>query len=137
MLILLEKRSDLDGSQNVKSYAISAAMKLWKNKQRKVARRLRLVPQESLEELTYRGILPGETASPEEALFQKSQTETLREMIRQLPEKYRLPLQLYYSADLTVKEIAKLIKLPESTVKTRLRRAKEQLRQKLEEADYD
>ena len=137
MLILLERRSDLDGSQNVKSYAISAAVKLWKNKQRKVARRLRLVPQESLEELTHRGILSGETASPEESLLQKSQTEILREMIRQLPEKYRLPLQLYYSADLTVREIAKLMKLPESTVKTRLRRAKEQLRQKLEEADYD
>ena len=137
MLILLEKRSDLDDSQNVKSYAISVAVKLWKNKQRKIARRLRLVPQESLEELTHSGILPGETASLEEALLQKSQAEVLHEMIRQLPETYRLPLQLYYSADLTVREIAKLMKLPESTVKTRLRRAKEQLRQKLEEADYD
>ena len=137
MLILLEKQHNLDGSQNVKSYAISAAVKLWKNRQRKIARRLRLVPQESLEELTQRGIQPGETASPEEALLQKSQAEILREMIRQLPEKYRLPLQLHYSADLPVKEIAKLMKLPESTVKTRLRRAKEQLRQKLEELDYD
>ena len=73
MLTLLEKRNGLDGSQNVKSYAISVAVKLWKNRQRKVARRLRLVPQESLEELTQRGIQPGETASPEEALFQKSQ----------------------------------------------------------------
>jgi len=137
MLILLEKRNNLDGSQNVKSYALSVAVKLWKNKQRKAARRLRLVPQESLEELTQRGIQPGETASPEEAMLQKSQTEVLREMIRQLPEGYRLPLQLHYSASLPVKEIAKLMKLPESTVKTRLRRAKEQLRQKLEEMDYD
>ena len=137
MLVLLEKRSNLDGSQNVKSYAISVAVRLWKNKQRKVARRLRLVPQESLEELAQRGIQPGETPSPEETLLQKSQTEVLREMIRQLPQRYRLPLQLHYSADLPVKEIAKLMKLPESTVKTRLRRAKEQLRQKLEEMDYD
>ena len=137
MLLLLEKRHDLDGSQNVKSYAISVAVKLWKNKQRKVARRLRLVPQESLEDLKQRGIQPGETASPEEGLLQKSQAELLREMIRRLPEQYRLPLQLHYSADLPVKEIAKLMKLPESTVKTRLRRAKEQLRQKLEEMDDD
>ena len=137
MLTLLEKRNGLDESQNGKSYAISVAVKLWKNRQRKTARRLRLVPQESLEELTQRGIQPGETASPEEALFRKNQAEILREMIRQLPEKYRLPLQLHYSADFPVKEIAKLMKLPESTVKTRLRRAKEQLRQKLEETDYD
>ena len=121
----------------MKSYAISVAVKLWKNKQRKAARRLQLVPQESLEELAQHGIQPGETGSPEEALFQKSQTEVLREMIRLLPERYRLPLQLHYSADLPVKEIAKLLKLPESTVKTRLRRAKEQLRQKLEELNYD
>ena len=137
MLLLLEKRNGLDGSQNVKGYALSVAVKLWKNRQRKAARRLRLVPQESLEALTQRGIQPGETASPEEALLQKSQAEILRELIRQLPEKYRLPLHLHYSADLPVKEIAKLMKLPESTVKTRLRRAKEQLRQKLEEMDYD
>ena len=137
MLLLLEKQRDLDGSQNVKSYAISVAVKLWKNRQRKIARRLHLVPQESLEELTRRGIQPGETASPEESLLQKSQAEVLREMIRQLPQRYRLPLQMHYSADLPVKEIARLMKLPESTVKTRLRRAKEQLRQKLEEMDYD
>ena len=78
MLILLEKRNILDASQNVKSYAISTALKLWKNKQRKVARRLRLVPQESLEDLTRRGIQPGETASPEEGLLQKSQAEALQ-----------------------------------------------------------
>ena len=30
MLILLEKRNILDASQNVKSYAISTALKLWK-----------------------------------------------------------------------------------------------------------
>ena len=137
MLILLEKQKGLDGSQNVKGYAISVAVKLWKNRQRKVARRLRLVPQESLEELVQRGVQPGKTPSPEEALLQQCQAEILREMIRQLPEGYRLPLQLHYSADLPVKEIAKLMKLPESTVKTRLRRAKEQLRQKLEEMDYD
>lgn len=137
MLVLLEKRSNLDGAQNMKAYAISVAVKLWKNKQRKAARRLRLVPQESLEELTQRGIQPGEAPSPEETLLQKSQSEALREMIRQLPQRYRLPLQLHYSADLPIKEIAKLMKLPESTVKTRLRRAKEQLRQKLEEMDYD
>ena len=137
MLILLEKRNILDASQNVKSYAISTAVKLWKNRKRKIARRLRLVPQESLEELTRRGIQTGETASPEDSLLQKSQAKALQEMICQLPQRYRLPLQLHYSADLPVKEIAKLMKLPESTVKTRLRRAKEQLRQKLEEMDYD
>ena len=137
MLILLEKRNILDASQNVKSYAISTAVKLWKNRKRKIARRLRLVPQESLEELTRRGIQTGETASPEDSLLQKSQAKALREMICQLPQRYRLPLQLHYSADLPVKEIAKLMKLPESTVKTRLRRAKEQLRQKLEEMDYE
>ena len=30
MLVLLEKQSNLDGSQNVKAYALSVAVKLWK-----------------------------------------------------------------------------------------------------------
>ena len=35
MLLLLEKRHDLDGSHNVKSYAISVAVKLWKTSSEK------------------------------------------------------------------------------------------------------
>lgn len=139
MLILLEKLDCLEPVENIKSYALSVSIRLWKNRKRKFARRLRLVPQESLEALTELGVQPAEggDASPEEILIRQSQIRLVRQMVEQLPEKYRLPIQLYYSADLTVASIAQVLKLPENTVKSRLRRAKEKIRTSLEEMEYE
>lgn len=138
MLILLEKRNQLDTAQNVKAYAVSTALKLWKNRKRKLVRRLHLVPQESLEGLNEQGIHPGEEGtSPEEILIRKNQIQTVRHLVEQLPEKYRLPVQLFYSADLPISAIAQILKLPENTVKSRLHRAKEKIRRELEETEYE
>lgn len=41
-----------------------------------------------------------------------------------LPEKYRLVVYLYYSADMKLTEIAECLHLSVNTVKTRLRKAK-------------
>ena len=138
MLTLLEKQDTLDEARNIKSYAIAVSLRLWKNRTRKWMRRLRLVPQESLEELSEQGIHPGEDgASPEEFLMKKNQIETVRSLVEQLPEKYRLPIQMYYSAELPICAIAEILNLPENTVKSRLHRAKATIRKKLEEMEYD
>lgn len=138
MLTLLEKQTCLDADQNIRSYAISIALNLWKNRKRKFARRFRLVPQESLENLSEQGIQPGETSlSPEEILMRQMQLQTVRQLVAGLPEKYRLPVQMYYSADLTVSAIAQILKLPENTVKSRLHRAKEKIRKEMEELEYE
>lgn len=137
MLTLLEKQDFLDESMNVKSYAISIALGLWRNRRQKLLRRNRLVPQESLEALAEQGIQPGLTESPEQQLLRINQAEAVRRMVAALPEKYRLPLQLHYSGDLPIRDVAKIMKLPENTVKSRLHRAKKILKQKLEESEYD
>lgn len=49
-----------------------------------------------------------------------------------LDEKYRLPVVLYYLEGFKTREIASLLGVPEGTVKTRLRAAREQLRKNLE-----
>ena len=137
MLLLLEKQAQLDTRQNVKGYALSTAMKLWKDRRRKAARRLRLVPQQSLEALTEQGLCPDETApSAETLLLRKSREQTVRALVAALPEKYRLPIQLYYAAEFSIVDIAALLKLPENTVKSRLHRAKAMIREKLEEMEY-
>lgn len=138
MLTLLEKQQLLDPAQNIKAYAITVALRLWKNRTRKWLRRLRLVPQESLEDLADQGIQPGgSTDSPEEVLLRKQQEQTLRQMVTALPEKYRLPIQMYYSAGLSVSAIAETLKLPENTVKSRLHRAREMLRKNMEETEHE
>ena len=137
MLMLLEKRDRLDVQQNVKAYAAGTALKLWKGRKRKFARRLWLVPQESLEGLSERGIQPGTAPSAEEVLMGQVQVRAVRQLVQKLPDKYRLPVQLYYSAGLTVAAIAQVLKLPENTVKSRLHRAKKTIRTKLEEMEYE
>ena len=49
MLGLLGKRKQLDTGQNVKSYALSMSILLWKNKKKKYANRNRLLPVESID----------------------------------------------------------------------------------------
>ena len=53
------------------------------------------------------------------------------EGLKSLPEKYRAPLYLYYYEGYSTKELAGLLKLPGSTVRTRLRRGREQLKESL------
>ena len=51
----------------------------------------------------------------------------------QLPKKYRIVIHLYYYEDYSVGEIAKILKLSESNVKTRLMRGRAKLREVLKE----
>ena len=60
----------------------------------------------------------------------------LYEAVMGLDVKYRVPFVLYYIEGFRTREIASMLKLPESTVKTRLRRAREIHRTELEGACY-
>ena len=81
------------------------------------------------------GFQTGSQGSPEEMLLRQVQVQQVRRLVGQLPEQYRLPIQLYYSAGLTVCAIAEVLKIPENTVKSRLHRGKKLIRTKLEELD--
>ena len=64
------------------------------------------------------------------------QIDELMEAILRLPEKYKTAVYLYYYEGYSVKEIAELLDSVPNTVKSWLKRAREQLRELLEE-DYD
>ena len=68
-----------------------------------------------------------------DALVVKDERMTIGEAILSLKLLYREPLILYYYEELTLIEIANVLKLPINTVKTRLKRAKEQLKPMLED----
>lgn len=69
---------------------------------------------------------------PEEEVLHKDSAEQMAEKVRDLPEIYQYPIYLYYYQDFTLIEISKKSNLPISTVKTRIKRAKERLRPKLQ-----
>lgn len=68
--------------------------------------------------------------------FETTEQSDLFDAVMALPEKYRLPIFLYYYEDYSTGEISKLLKLPVPTVITRLRRGREKLKQHLQEAEY-
>lgn len=57
--------------------------------------------------------------------------------VLQLPAKYREVLLLYYYEQLTIQEIAALCQLPLSTVKSRLQRARKQLKERLPQTVWE
>jgi RNA polymerase sigma factor (sigma-70 family) len=68
---------------------------------------------------------------PEEEVLHKFSAEQMAEKVNLLPEIYRYPIYLYYYQNFSLIEIAKKSNLPMSTVKTRMKRAKERLRPKM------
>ncbi len=68
----------------------------------------------------------------EEEAIQKELREMVRKAVAGLDEKYRIPIYLFYTEQLTVEEISKILKLPQGTVKTRLFKARKLLKKELE-----
>lgn len=61
--------------------------------------------------------------------------EELKEAVLDLPEKYRVPIHLYYYEEYSVREIAQFLHRSESTVQTQLQRGREKIRQVLERSE--
>ncbi len=59
--------------------------------------------------------------------------EELLEVVKRLPQKYRVVIHLFYYEELSIDEMADLLKEKPSTVRTQLTRARRQLRKMLEE----
>jgi RNA polymerase sigma factor (sigma-70 family) len=68
---------------------------------------------------------------PEEMLLHQCTRDEMTETISELPEIYREPLFLFYYGERSLIEISQDTKLPLSTVKTRMKRGKDQLRLKV------
>ena len=140
MLKLWEQAEKLDNRDSVKSYALSVAILIWKNKRRKFAWRHRIAAFESYEKHVESGgveCVRKTSDEPEQRLLQKETDEVVRQKVQELPDKYRIIIYLYYSADLKIREIAKCLHITEGAVKSRLRKAKIMLKKDLEVIRYE
>lgn len=68
---------------------------------------------------------------PDRALENKELKQLINSKINLLPESYRMVVTLKYINELTFEEIADILKQPVNTVKTKLYRAREKLRDSL------
>jgi RNA polymerase sigma-70 factor (ECF subfamily) len=76
--------------------------------------------------------LVSDAHSPEELATSGDERELLRRMIDALPEELRRPLLLSAIEELTSVEVAAVIGIPEGTVRTRVMRAKIELKRRFE-----
>ena len=77
---------------------------------------------------------PGDHAKPHEALLlQEEERRRLEGALARLPEKYRVPLMLYYFDGHSTENVARMLDLDPAAVLTRLSRARRELRRMLQE----
>jgi RNA polymerase sigma-70 factor, ECF subfamily len=78
--------------------------------------------------------MPSRTASPEQQAMSAGSAAAIHRLIDALPEELRQPLVLAGIDEMTSREIAAVMGIPEGTVRTRLMRARQLLKEKLAHA---
>ena len=72
--------------------------------------------------------------SPHESISEANQQAKIHALIDSLPEELRVPLVLSAFEELNSREIGQILSIPEGTVRTRLQRARQILREKMTSA---
>lgn len=61
--------------------------------------------------------------------------DSLLQYVLKLPEKYRIPIHLFYYEDYSTRQIANALGIPEATVRIHLKRGREKLKKILKDVD--
>ena len=78
-----------------------------------------------------------DTPISEEIPYESQQKDMdLLRLVLTLPEKYRIPIHLFYYEDYSIKQIASVLEMPEATVKIRLKRGREKLSKIMRKEDW-
>ncbi|WP_059053152.1 RNA polymerase sigma factor [Paenibacillus senegalimassiliensis] len=133
-LRILDMKGTLDLSHNPAGFLMSIATRIWSDERRKFARRQRIAP------LNYNHAQVNEVPDKRstEKMVEQQQTQIeLREAVQQLSDALRVPVLLYYMADMSVQDISDVLRIPQGTVKSRLHQGRQKLKLRLEESGYD
>lgn len=128
----MELSTKIDESKNPKGFLISIAVGLWKNNRRKFARRQRIAPEGELNEEVVSSVMCADGTTPEEIAILRERCAQIRAAADKLNDKLRIPLYMYYTAQMSVEDIAAALRIPQGTVKSRLHKARENLKNVLE-----
>lgn len=111
---------------NIKSWIYKIALNKCRDywRKEKIARRFW---EEKVYDYEYESTIP----IPEEKVLEESSKEKMIETINELPAMYRDPLLLFYFHEQSISEISNTKEIPLSTVKTRMRRARFQIKEKV------
>ncbi len=128
----MELQEKMDYGQNPRSYLVSVALRIWKNRRRKYAWRQRIAGTCALTEEAVKSCVEEQAYSAEETILKRELEEQVKQAVRELNEKYRVVVYLYYTLQLSVEEISQAMGIPAGTVKSRLHKARTLLKKELE-----
>jgi RNA polymerase sigma-70 factor (ECF subfamily) len=113
--------------RNMKEERAFLARATW----RQAIDRLRATPRHQENDANILLDLPSREEDPEQTLLDTDKRAAVHRLIDALPEELRQPLALSTVQELNSREIATILDIPEGTVRTRLMRARQLLKQKL------
>jgi len=110
-------KKEFEDEQHIRAWLLRVAINKAKNANKRFWRLHKVPLEEYMETL----------------VFETPQSERLFETVMRLPEPYRIVIHLFYFEDYAVREIAEILQISESSVKTRLSRGRKRLREALKE----
>ena len=132
----IELKHRIDKNNNPRSFLVSVAIKTWKNSVRKNNRRMLIIPSVNMNDYEVIDVKDTKTDTEEDIIKKETEYE-VNLVVRKLDDKFRLPIIMYYTAQMSVDEIAKSLKIPEGTVKSRLHKARQIIKKELEDMGYE
>lgn len=127
--------------EDARKFLLGIAANLWKNQWRKAKRRQKVTSSvEFKDDHAFERNLGQEmvhTSDTLELYIEQEARELVRREVDALPEKYRIVVLLYYSVDLSTREIAEQLHISKGTVTSRLLRARERIKKGLEAKGYE
>lgn len=130
----MDKLSSIQADNNPKSYLLGMALKIYNGEKRKYARHEKIVPMSDYNEYIEETVsVPDDNATTENRILEDEEKQIVNSAVCALPEKYKTVILLYYMEDLQLEQIAKILHVPKGTVASRLHKAKDILKQRLED----
>ncbi len=133
-LRIMDMSGTIDLEYNPAGFLMSVAARIWRDERTKYARRQRIAAMQYAHIELH--TVPVDQST--EALVSQKQVQAdVRSAVEHLSDTLRVPVLLYYMADLSINEISKALQIPQGTVKRRLYEARHILRSQMEGMGYD
>lgn len=133
ILKTIKLQDKIELNKNPKAFLFSIAVGIHKNKFRKFFRRIKLAPPSDKE---LESVSSPYEILPEIELEKKELKGEIEKAIFSLPEKIKISVLMFYSANMSIADISKHLNIPEGTVKTRLNRGRSILKTIIKESRY-
>lgn len=135
-LKVTELRHKIDMNHNPKGFIIAIAANIWRNQRRKFGWRHRIARIVTLQQDNNSPHLV-DVETPESTAINNELYAIVDTASESLNDKLKIPLYMYYNAELSIEDIALALKIPSGTVKSRLHKARKMIKEYMEVNGYE